>query len=33
VPFGLNVKSVSIRREEIDASVRLATQLTAGIRN
>jgi len=33
VPFGLNVKSVSIRREKVDASVRLATQLTAGIRN
>jgi hypothetical protein len=32
VPFGLNVESVSIRREEIDASVELATQLTAGIR-
>ena len=32
VPFGLNVESVSIRREEIEASVELATQLTAGIR-
>lgn len=32
VPFGLNVESVSIRREEIDASVELATQLTARIR-
>jgi 5,10-methylenetetrahydrofolate reductase len=29
---GVNVESVSIRREEIDAAVELATQLTAGIR-
>jgi len=29
VPFGLNVESVSIRREEIDASVALAAQLAA----
>ena len=27
VPFGLNVESVSIRRAEIDASVRLAESL------
>ncbi|HST47702.1 methylenetetrahydrofolate reductase [Jatrophihabitans sp.] len=27
VPFGINVESVSIRREEIEASVRLAQQL------
>jgi len=32
VPFGLNVESVSIRREEIAASVELATQLAARIR-
>jgi len=32
VPFGLNVESVSIRREEIEASVELATQLAARIR-
>jgi hypothetical protein len=32
VPFGLNVESVSIRREEIDASVELAAQLTAHLR-
>jgi hypothetical protein len=29
VPFGLNVESVSIRREEIEASVELAAQLAA----
>ncbi|MGZ6623903.1 MAG: 5,10-methylenetetrahydrofolate reductase, partial [Solirubrobacteraceae bacterium] len=27
VPFGINVESVSIRRVEIEASVRLAGQL------
>jgi hypothetical protein len=27
VPFGINVESVSIRRVEIEASVRLAQQL------
>jgi hypothetical protein len=27
VPFGINVESVSIRRVEIEASVRLASQL------
>jgi hypothetical protein len=32
VPFGLNVESVSIRREEIEASVELAAQLTAHLR-
>ncbi len=32
VPFGLNVESVSIRREEIDASVDLAARLTAYLR-
>jgi len=32
VPFGLNVESVSIRREEIDASVELAAQLAAHLR-
>ncbi|MFL6174774.1 MAG: methylenetetrahydrofolate reductase [Marmoricola sp.] len=32
VPFGLNVESVSIRREEIDASVELASQLTGHLR-
>jgi len=32
VPFGLNVESVSIRREEIEASVELAAQLTAHAR-
>jgi hypothetical protein len=32
VPFGINVESVSIRREEIEASVRLARQLGAQIR-
>jgi hypothetical protein len=29
VPFGLNIESVSIRRVEIDAAVRLATRLRA----
>lgn len=32
VPFGLNVESVSIRREEIEASVELAARLTAQLR-
>jgi hypothetical protein len=32
VPFGLNVESVSIRREEIEASVDLAAQLAARLR-
>ncbi|TIC81319.1 5,10-methylenetetrahydrofolate reductase [Nocardioides sp. GY 10113] len=32
VPFGINVESVSIRREEIEASVELAAQLTAHVR-
>lgn len=32
VPFGLNVESVSIRREEIEASVELAARLTALLR-
>ncbi len=32
VPFGLNIESVSIRREEIEASVELAEQLTAHVR-
>lgn len=32
VPVGLNIESVSIRREEIEASVELATQLTARLR-
>jgi hypothetical protein len=32
VPFGINVESVSIRREEIEASVRLAQQLKTQIR-
>ncbi|MEQ6901352.1 methylenetetrahydrofolate reductase [Nocardioides sp. YIM 152588] len=32
VPFGINVESVSIRREEIEASVELAEQLTARLR-
>jgi hypothetical protein len=32
VPFGLNVESVSIRREEIEASVDLAAQLAAHLR-
>ncbi len=32
VPFGLNVESVSIRREEIEASVELAAQLVARLR-
>lgn len=33
VPFGLNVESVSIRREEIEASVELAARLTAHLRS
>jgi len=33
VPFGINVESVSIRREEIEASVRLAEQLRTEIRD
>jgi hypothetical protein len=32
VPFGINVESVSIRREEIEASVRLAQQLRTRLR-
>ena len=32
VPFGLNVESVSIRREEIEASVDLAAQLAGHLR-
>ena len=32
IPFGINVESVSIRREEIEASVRLAQQLRTQIR-
>lgn len=32
VPFGLNVESVSIRREEIEASVDLAAQLVAHLK-
>jgi hypothetical protein len=32
VPFGLNVESVSIRREEIEASVELAAQLSTHLR-
>jgi hypothetical protein len=32
VPFGLNVESVSIRKAEIEASVRLATRLGAELR-
>lgn len=33
VPFGLNIESVSIRREEIDASVELAEQLIEHVRS
>lgn len=33
VPFGLNVESVSIRREEIEASVELAAHLVAHLRS
>jgi len=33
VPFGLNVESVSIRREEIEASVELAARLAAYLRS
>lgn len=32
IPFGINIESVSIRREEIEASVRLAEQLRAEIK-
>jgi hypothetical protein len=32
VPFGINVESVSIRKVEIDASVRLAARLRAELR-
>ena len=32
VPFGLHVESVSIRREEIEASVDLAARLTTCLR-
>jgi hypothetical protein len=32
VPFGINVESVSIRREEIEAAVELATQLAGHLR-
>ena len=32
-PFGINVESVSIRRVEIEASVRLAEQLRAQLRS
>jgi hypothetical protein len=32
VPFGLNVESVSNRKVEIEASVRLATRLGAELR-
>lgn len=32
VPFGINVESVSIRREEIEASVRLAERLRPEIK-
>lgn len=32
VPFGINVESVSIRREEIEAAVRLAQQLRTQLR-
>lgn len=32
VPFGLNIESVSIRREEIEASVELAARLTTHVR-
>lgn len=33
VPFGLNIESVSIRREEIEASVELAERLTSYVRS
>ena len=33
VPFGINVESVSIRRVEIEASVRLAEALRAQLRS
>ncbi len=32
VPLGVNVESVSIRREEIEASVELAERLAAQVR-
>jgi hypothetical protein len=32
VPFGLNVESVSIRKVEIEAAVRLAARLGAELR-
>lgn len=32
VPFGLNIESVSIRREEIEAAVELTKQVTAHVR-
>jgi hypothetical protein len=32
VPFGINVESVSIRRAEIEASVRLARELRTQLR-
>jgi hypothetical protein len=32
VPFGLNVESVSIRRQEIEAAVDLATRLRSELR-
>ena len=32
VPFGINVESVSIRREEIEGSVELASQVIAHVR-
>jgi hypothetical protein len=32
VPFGLNIESVSIRKVEIEASVRLAARLRAELR-
>lgn len=33
VPFGLNIESVSIRREEIEAAVELAGKVTAHVRS
>jgi hypothetical protein len=33
VPFGLNVESVSIRKVEIEASVRLAARIRSGKRS
>ena len=32
VPFGLNIESVSIRKVEIEASVRLAARLRTALR-